>query len=85
MRAAIGKLFEHFVGKQARACAISLPPDFAPQAGLGRRARMRRLAQSDRQLGRAHERWPRTIGKPRPISSSGRSPSTAPNIACRSI
>jgi len=30
LRSAIGKLFEHFVAKGARACAISLPPDFAP-------------------------------------------------------
>jgi glucuronate isomerase len=30
LRAAIGKLFEHFVSKGARACAISLPPGFAP-------------------------------------------------------
>jgi glucuronate isomerase len=30
LRAAIGKLFEHFVSKSARACAISLPPNFAP-------------------------------------------------------
>ncbi len=28
--AAIGKLFEHFVGHGARACAVSLPPDFTP-------------------------------------------------------
>ena len=28
---AIGKLFEHFVNRGARACAISLPPDFAPE------------------------------------------------------
>jgi glucuronate isomerase len=27
---AIGKLFEHFVGHGARACAVSLPPDFTP-------------------------------------------------------
>ncbi|NOX54986.1 MAG: amidohydrolase family protein, partial [Planctomycetes bacterium] len=27
---AIGRLFEHFVARGARACAISLPPDFAP-------------------------------------------------------
>jgi glucuronate isomerase len=26
----LGKLFEHFVSRGARACAISLPPDFAP-------------------------------------------------------
>lgn len=30
LRAAIGKLFEHFVGNGARACAISLPPSFSP-------------------------------------------------------
>lgn len=31
LRAAVGKLFEHFVGRDARACAISLPPDFSPE------------------------------------------------------
>jgi glucuronate isomerase len=31
LRMAIGKLFEHFSGKGAKACAISLPPDFSPQ------------------------------------------------------
>jgi glucuronate isomerase len=30
LRTAIGKLFEQFVAKGARACAISLPPSFAP-------------------------------------------------------
>lgn len=30
LRAAVGGLFEHFKSKNARACAISLPPDFAP-------------------------------------------------------
>ncbi len=30
LKAAIGKLFEHFKSKGARACAISLPPDFSP-------------------------------------------------------
>jgi glucuronate isomerase len=30
LRAAIGGLFEHFKSKNARACAISLPPDFVP-------------------------------------------------------
>jgi glucuronate isomerase len=30
LRQAVGVLFERFVGKGARACAISLPPDFAP-------------------------------------------------------
>jgi glucuronate isomerase len=31
VREAIGKRFEHFVSHGARACAISLPPDFAPE------------------------------------------------------
>lgn len=31
LRQAVGRLFDHFVGKGARACAISLPPDFEPQ------------------------------------------------------
>jgi glucuronate isomerase len=30
LRDAIGKLFHHFVAQGARACAISLPPDFSP-------------------------------------------------------
>ena len=30
LREAIGALFKHFKGRGARACAISLPPDFAP-------------------------------------------------------
>jgi glucuronate isomerase len=30
LRQAIGKLFEHFTSRGAKACAISLPPEFAP-------------------------------------------------------
>jgi glucuronate isomerase len=30
LSAAIGKLFEHFTSRGAKACAISLPPDFEP-------------------------------------------------------
>lgn len=30
LRKALSKLFDHFTSKGARACAISLPPDFAP-------------------------------------------------------
>lgn len=30
LRAALGKLFERFTARNAKACAISLPPDFAP-------------------------------------------------------
>jgi glucuronate isomerase len=32
LRAGIGRLFEHFTRNGARACAISLPPDFHPRA-----------------------------------------------------
>ena len=32
LRRAVGKLFEHFTRNGAKACAISLPPDFAPAA-----------------------------------------------------
>jgi glucuronate isomerase len=31
VRKGIGKLFEHFTRKGAKACAISLPPDFTPE------------------------------------------------------
>jgi glucuronate isomerase len=38
LRQAIGRLFERFVGKGARACAVSLPPDFTPRHPSHRRA-----------------------------------------------
>jgi glucuronate isomerase len=38
LKQAIGALFEKFVGRGARACAISLPPDFAPHRGAVKRA-----------------------------------------------
>ncbi|MFT5522866.1 MAG: glucuronate isomerase [Pirellulaceae bacterium] len=38
LNAAIGRLFEHFTANNARACAISLPPDFAPTKVTDRRA-----------------------------------------------
>jgi glucuronate isomerase len=38
LRAAIGELFEHFTKHGARACAISLPPDFTPVRVSGGRA-----------------------------------------------
>ncbi len=38
LRRAIGLLFERFVAHGARACAVSLPPDFAPRAASPRRA-----------------------------------------------
>jgi glucuronate isomerase len=38
LKLAIGRVFERFVRKGARACAISLPPDFAPRRESPRRA-----------------------------------------------
>jgi glucuronate isomerase len=38
LRDAIGKTFERFKAKGARACAISLPPDFVPSRGTPKRA-----------------------------------------------
>ncbi len=38
LRQALGKLFDHFTQKGARACAISLPPDFAPTVPHGHAA-----------------------------------------------
>lgn len=38
LRQALGVLFERFTAKGARACAISLPPDFAPHAATPKRA-----------------------------------------------
>lgn len=38
LRLAIGALFSFFVSRGARACAISLPPDFAPRRAAPRRA-----------------------------------------------
>jgi glucuronate isomerase len=39
LRRAIGRLFERFVARGARAVAVSLPPDFAPRAASHQRAR----------------------------------------------
>jgi glucuronate isomerase len=38
LREAIGRIFERFVNRGARACAISLPPDFRPRRATPRRA-----------------------------------------------
>ena len=38
LRKAIGVLFERFVSRGAKACAISLPPDFAPSGSNPKRA-----------------------------------------------
>jgi glucuronate isomerase len=55
--AAIGKLFQHFTSRGAKACAISLPPDFEPRAvrpadiesGLGAVIAGRAIAPDDSQ------------------------------------
>jgi len=38
LRTALGRLFERFVARGARACAVSLPPDFAPRRASPARA-----------------------------------------------
>ena len=38
LKIAIGKVFERFIAKGARACAVSLPPDFAPWKATPKRA-----------------------------------------------
>jgi glucuronate isomerase len=43
---ALGKLFEHFTGHGAKACAISLPPDFSPSP-VSERELARALRQND--------------------------------------
>ncbi len=77
--AAIGKLFEHFVGRGARACAISLPTSFAP-AKVSRSDAAARKTSSG---GRA-KRPNRPGGASWRISSSGRWPSIAPRSTCLS-
>ncbi len=56
LRTAIGKLFEHFTGHNARACAISLPPDFAPRQVSDERANaaLAALGKADEDLDADH-------------------------------
>ena len=98
LRDAIGKLFDRFVAKGARACAISLPPSFTPAAFPSGRLRQE-FQETAAQLNPALDVVLRgskvairpskacsmtTAGKFH-ISSSGRSPSSAPTSNCRSI
>ena len=80
LRAAIGKLFEHFVAARRRACAISLPPDFTPakvDAVACRGRGERRVAAGPEGRRRAADAICGT-------SCSGRWPSSAPSSSCRS-
>ncbi len=80
LREAMARLFEHFVAHNARACAISLPPDFAPTQRLRRPGRDG-LGQ-DRAPRRANAA--RANAGPSPTSCSGRWPNSARSITCRS-
>jgi glucuronate isomerase len=52
LKKAIRKLFEHFTGRGAKACAISLPPDFSPApAAEGPSAVFWTLAEHCREFG----------------------------------
>jgi glucuronate isomerase len=52
VRPALARLFEHFVGRGAKACAISLPPDFTPSAAGDDRNRVFwQLAEQCREFG----------------------------------
>ena len=70
LRAAIGGLFEHFKSKNARACAISLPPDFAPtRVSEGRAATAidavlrKKLEASGRRRTLSSGRWRNSVPK----------------------
>jgi len=65
LETALGKLFEHFTGRGARACAISLPPDFEPvsvdastaDAVLGAIASGRELSREDAKIASQFVFW----------------------------
>ena len=57
LRRAVTKLFEKFTKRGARACAISLPPDFHPQA-IRFQALSRQLAHLHHQPQRLYENMP---------------------------
>src|SRR5947209_8167344 len=57
LRKAVTALFEHFTRHDARACAISLPPDFAPQPVSDAQ-----LAAAWTALDQPHERALRSLG-----------------------
>ncbi len=57
LRAAIGKRFEHFKANNAKACAISLPPDFAPAKVSPGRAdtALKEICTRGREASAAHQ------------------------------
>lgn len=59
LRRAIGKLFEHFTRHGAKACAISLPPDFAPEPVSG--------AALDRELASPSSEAPSRVTRSRGV------------------
>lgn len=58
LRQAIGTLFDHFVSRGARACAISLPPDFAPlKVSAGRaHSALEAIEQSGAECNDSHKK-----------------------------
>lgn len=64
-REAVGKLFEHFTSKNAKACAISLPPNFSPvkvdlgaaAAVIKRTVKGQRLTTSEQELLSSFAFW----------------------------
>ena len=80
LKTAIGRLFERFVGRGARACAISLPPDFAPRRVV---ARPRCDARSARRSTGSSSARMKSRRCARPFS--GCWPSFAPSFGCRLI
>lgn len=64
-REAIGKLFTHFVNKNAKACAISLPPNFSPMkvdagvaaAVIKRTVKGQRLTTTEQEMLSSYAFW----------------------------
>ena len=82
LRQAIGKLFEHFKSRGARACAISLPPDFSPTKVERRRREHGAGGDACATATAASESHRRAIWQLR-VLDAGRI--SAPSSSCRSI
>jgi glucuronate isomerase len=55
LRQALGKLFQYFIDRGAKACALSLPPDFSP-AAVSEQELARALRQDDSDAAAARQR-----------------------------